>query len=140
MSKFIPSYVVLLYELEDGIGEAVEPGVAGHQVLCRRERQPAKRLSQRIVNLAKILQLALGVEAEQDGVEDVHVDQGPRLVRVAVRLLGLVLWGMKVSVQRGEDDDLTVPDEVGDVLDGLQVVGLLGISEGLLLQSLGVVS
>ena len=91
MSKFIPSYVVLLYELEDGIGEAVEPGVAGHQVLCRRERQPAKRLSQRIVNLAKILQLALGVEAEQDGVEDVHVDQGPRLVRVAVGLLGLVL-------------------------------------------------
>ena len=57
-----------------------------------------------------------------------------------MRLLGLVLWGMKVSVQRGEDDDLTVPDEVGDVLDGLQVVGLLGISEGLLLQSLGVVS
>merc|ERR1719341_2697044 len=33
-----------------------------------------------------------------------------------------------------------VPDEVGDVLDGLQVVGLLGICEGLLLQSIGVVS
>ena len=39
-----------------------------------------------------------------------------------------------------DQDDLTVPDEVGDVLDGLQVVRLLGISEGLLLQSLGVVS
>ena len=60
------------------------------------------------------------------------------MVRVTVRLLGLVLWGMKVSAQRGEDDDLTVPDEVGDILDGLQVVGLLGISEGLLLQRLGV--
>ena len=41
----------------------------------------------------QVLQLALGVEAEQDGVEDVHVDQGARLVRVAVCLLGLVLWG-----------------------------------------------
>ena len=93
-----------------------------------------------VVGHVQALQLALGVEAEQDGVEDVHVDQGARLVRVAMRLLGLVLWGMKVSVQRGEDDDLTVPDEVGDVLDGLQVVRLLGISEGLLLQSRGVVS
>ena len=92
-----------------------------------------------VVGHAQALQLALGVEAEQDGVEDVHVDQGARLVRVAVRLLGLVLWGMKVSVQRGEDD-LTVPDEVGDVLDSLQVVRLLGIGEGLLLQSLGIVS
>ena len=40
------------------------------------------------------LQLPLGVEAEQDGVEDVYVDQGVRLVREAVRLLGLVLWGV----------------------------------------------
>ena len=44
-----------------------------------------------------------------------------------------------LAVQGGQDD-LTVPDEVGDVLDGLQVVRLLGISEGLLLQSRGVVS
>ena len=44
-----------------------------------------------------------------------------------------------LAVQGGQDD-LTVPDEVGDVLDGLQVVGLLGICEGLLLQSIGVVS
>ena len=44
-----------------------------------------------------------------------------------------------LAVQGGQDD-LTVPDEVGDVLDGLQVVRLLGISEGLLLQSLGIVS
>ena len=29
---------------------------------------------------------------------------------------------------------------VGDVLDGLQVVGLLGIGEGLLLEGLGVVT
>ena len=49
-----------------------------------------------VVGQAQALQLALGVEAEQDGVEDVHVDQGARLVRVAVRLLGLVLWGMKI--------------------------------------------
>ena len=42
--------------------------------------------------------------------------------------------------QPGGQDDLTVPDEVGDVLDGLQVVRLLGVCEGLLLQSLGVVS
>ena len=40
----------------------------------------------------------------------------------------------------GCKDDLTVPDKVGDVLDGLQVVGLPGICEGLLLQSIGVVS
>ena len=43
------------------------------------------------------------------------------------------------DLQEGQDD-LTVPDEVGDVLDGLQVVRLLGIGEGLLLQSLGIVS
>ena len=49
-----------------------------------------------VVGQAQALQLALGVEAEQDGVEDVHVDQGARLVRVAVCLLRLVLWGMKV--------------------------------------------
>ena len=49
-----------------------------------------------VVGRAQALQLALGVEAEQDGVEDVHVDQGARLVRVAVCLLRLVLWGMKV--------------------------------------------
>ena len=90
--------------------------------------------------LRNLVHLVLRVEGEEDGVEDVHVDQGARLVRVAVRLLGLVLWAMKVSVQRGEDDDLTVPDKVGDVLDGLQVVRLLGIGEGLLLQSLGIVS
>ena len=48
-----------------------------------------------VVGQAQALQLALGVEAEQDGVEDVHVDQGARLVRVAVSLLGLVLWGIK---------------------------------------------
>ena len=44
-----------------------------------------------------------------------------------------------LAVQGGQDD-LTVPDEVGDVLDGLQVVGLLGIGEGLLLEDLGVVT
>ena len=38
-------------------------------------------------------QLNLGVEAEQDGDDDVVVDQGAGLIRVAVRLLGLVLWG-----------------------------------------------
>ena len=48
-----------------------------------------------VVGHGQTLQLALGVEAEQDGVEDVHIDQGTRLVRVAVRLLGLVLWGMR---------------------------------------------
>ena len=46
---------------------------------------------------------------------------------------------LKLVVQGGQDN-LTVPDEVGDVLDGLQVVCLLRISEGLLLQSLGIVS
>ena len=48
-----------------------------------------------VVGQAQVLQLVLRVEAEQDGVKDVHVDQGARLVRVAVRLLGLVLWGMR---------------------------------------------
>ena len=38
-------------------------------------------------------QFALGVEAKQDGDDDVVVDQGAGLIRVAVRLLGLVLWG-----------------------------------------------
>ena len=47
---------------------------------------------------------------------------------------------MKVAVQVGQDDDLTVPDEVGDVLDGLQEGRLLGVIEGRLLQSLGIVS
>ena len=97
-----------------------------------------------VVGQAQALQLALGVEAEQDGVEDVHVDQGARLVRVAVRLLGLVLWGMKILeikiYKDGCKDDLTVPDEVGDVLDGLQVVRLLRVREGRLLQSLGIVT
>ena len=48
-----------------------------------------------VVGHGQVGQLALGVEAEQDGVEDVHIDQGTRLVRVAVRLLGLVLWGLE---------------------------------------------
>ena len=43
------------------------------------------------------------------------------------------------AVQGGQDD-LTVPDEVGDVLDRLQVVCLLGVRERLLLQSLGVIT
>ena len=49
-----------------------------------------------VVGQAQALQLALGVEAEQDGVKDIRVDQGARLVGVAVSLLGLVLWGMRV--------------------------------------------
>ena len=48
-----------------------------------------------VVRHAQTLQLALGVEAQKDGVKDVHIDQGTRLVRVAVRLLGLVLWGLE---------------------------------------------
>ena len=42
--------------------------------------------------------------------------------------------------QHGGQDDLTIPDEVGDVLDGLQVVRLLRVGEGRLLQSLGIVT
>ena len=49
-----------------------------------------------VLGQAQALQLALGVEAEQDGVKDIRVDQGARLVGVAVSLLGLVLWGMRV--------------------------------------------
>ena len=49
-----------------------------------------------VVGQAQVLQLVLRVEAEQDGVKDVHIDQGTRLVGVAVSLLGLVLWGMRV--------------------------------------------
>ena len=48
-----------------------------------------------VVGQAQVLQLALGVEAEKNGVEDIHVDQGTRLIGVAVCLLGLVLWGIK---------------------------------------------
>ena len=44
-----------------------------------------------VVGQAQVIQHVLRVEAEQDGVKDVHVDQGARLVGVAVRLLGLVL-------------------------------------------------
>ena len=51
-----------------------------------------------VVGETQVLQLVLGVKAEQDGVKDVHIDQGARLVRVAVSLLGLVLWGMKKLV------------------------------------------
>ena len=51
------------------------------------------------------------MEAEQDGVEDVHVDQGARLVRVAVRLLGLVLWGkMKLgALKTGKEVQIISP-------------------------------
>ena len=48
-----------------------------------------------VVRQGQALQLALGVEAEQDGDDDVVVDQGAGLIRVAVRLLGLVLWGLE---------------------------------------------
>ena len=48
-----------------------------------------------VVGNVQVLQLVLGVEAEQDGVKDVRVDKDARLVRVAVSLLGLVLWGMR---------------------------------------------
>ena len=43
-----------------------------------------------VVGQGQALQLALGVEAEQDGVKDLTVDQGGSLVGVAVSLLGLV--------------------------------------------------
>ena len=44
-----------------------------------------------VVGQVQLLDLVGRVEAEEDGVEDVHVDQGARLVRVAVGLLRLVL-------------------------------------------------
>ena len=44
-----------------------------------------------VVRQVQVLDLAGRVEAEKDGVEDVQVDQGARLVRVAVGLLRLVL-------------------------------------------------
>ena len=43
---------------------------------------------------------------------------------------------MKVAVG-GQDDDLTIPDEVGDELDGLQEGSLLGIIECHHLERLG---
>ena len=55
---------------EDQIGEGCLPGVVGQ---------------------VQLLDLVGRVEAEEDGVEDVQVDQGARLVRVAVGLLRLVL-------------------------------------------------
>ena len=51
-----------------------------------------------VVGQAQVIQHVLRVEAEQDGVKDVRVDQGARLVGVAVSLLGLVLWGAKMVV------------------------------------------
>ena len=44
------------------------------------------------------LHLALRVEGKEDGVEDVHVDQGGVVPWVALLLLHLVLWG-KVKVK-----------------------------------------
>ena len=44
-----------------------------------------------VVRQVQVLDLAGRVEAEKDGVEDVQVDQGARLVGVAVGLLRLVL-------------------------------------------------
>ena len=44
-----------------------------------------------VVGQVEILDLAGRVEAEKDGVEDVQVGQGTRVVRVAVGLLCLVL-------------------------------------------------
>ena len=44
-----------------------------------------------VVGQVQLLDLVGRVEAEEDGVEDVQVDQGARLVRVAVGLLRLIL-------------------------------------------------
>ena len=44
-----------------------------------------------VVGQVEILDLAGRVEAEKDGVQDVQVGQGARVVRVAVGLLCLVL-------------------------------------------------
>ena len=44
-----------------------------------------------VVRQVQVLDLAGRVEAEKDGVEDVQVDQGARLVGVAVGLLRLIL-------------------------------------------------
>ena len=50
-------------------------------------------------------------------------------------------WDGEVKVAvGGQDDDLTIPDEVGDELDGLQEGRLLGIIEGHPLEILGKVS
>ena len=42
---------------------------------------------------SRLFDLVGGVEVEEDGVEDVQVDQGARLVGVAVGLLRFVLCG-----------------------------------------------
>ena len=44
-----------------------------------------------VVGQVQLLDLAGRVEAEKDGVEDVQVDQGARLVGMAVGLLCLIL-------------------------------------------------
>ena len=64
-----------------------------------------------VIGQVLVLQAALGVKAEEDSVEDVHVDQGARLVRMAVRLLGLVLWGkMKLgALKTGKEVQIISP-------------------------------
>ena len=79
-----------------GVGQALQEVLhlsLGHGVQVDQGREAVELLEPLPCPLRDlaVLHLALGVEGEEDGVEDVHVDQGARLVRVAVCLLGLVL-------------------------------------------------
>ena len=60
-----------------------------------------------VVRQAQTLQLALGVEAQQDSVEDVHVDQGTG--RATVLWGMMMLLGTKISNLKFKEDKMISP-------------------------------
>merc|ERR1712055_1204445 len=68
-----------------------------------------------------LLDLTLRVQAEEDDIKDIGVDEGKVAILI---LLGVVL----------------VPDDIGAVLEGLQVSGLPPVSEGSFLKLSTVIS
>ena len=102
-----------------GVGQALHEVLhvsLGHRVQVDQGREAVELLEAFLSPLRDLgVDLALGVEGEEDGVEDIHVDQRSVSPWVALLLLHLVLWGK----DQGEDsddgdvqDELTVPHEV----------------------------
>ena len=131
-----------------GVGQALQEVLhlsLGHLVQVDQGREAVELLEPRPCPLRDLtgVHLALRVEGEEDGVEDVHVDQRGVSPWVALLLLRLVLWGK----DQGEDsddgdvqDELTVPYKVSAELKRVVVVGLVLVVELPLLQLLPVVA
>ena len=85
--------------------------------------------------------LALGVQGEEDSVEDIK--EGPPSANKfpLLQLLHQVLWGME-QCEDSDDvpDELTAPHKVSAEHKGVEVVGLVLVSKLPLLQLLSVVT